>query len=78
MTKKKTEGRIRKDFDHKNGRTQKMMSFRIDLDIADWLGNVQNKGRFINELIRQAMADTSSEPQWEIDPETTRTEDVEL
>lgn len=77
MTKKKTEGRIRKDFDHKNGRTQKMMSFRIDLDIADWLGNVQNKGRFINELIRQAMADTSSEPRREIDPETTRTEDVE-
>lgn len=77
MTKKKTEGRIRKDFDHKNGRTQKMMSFRIDLDIADWLGNVQNKGRFINELIRQAMADSSSEPRREIDPETTRTEDIE-
>lgn len=77
MTKKKTEGRIRKDFDHKNGRTQKMMSFRIDLDIADWLGNVQNKGRFINELIRQAMADASSEPRRELDPETTRTEDVE-
>lgn len=77
MTRKKTEGRIRKDFDHKNGRTQKMMSFRLDLDIADWLGNVQNKGRFINELIRQAMADTSSEPRREIDTETTRTEDVE-
>ena len=77
MTRKKTEGRIRKDFDHKNGRTQKMMSFRIDLDIAEWLGNVQNKGRYINELIRQAMADTSSEPRREIDPEATRTEDVE-
>lgn len=77
MTKKKTEGRIRKDFDHKNGRTQKMMSFRLDLDIVDWLGNVQNKGRLINELLRQAMADTSSEPGREIDPDTTRTEDVE-
>lgn len=77
MTKKKTEGRIRKDFDHKNGRTQKMMSFRIDLDIADWLGNVQNKGRYINELLRQAMSDTSSELRREIDPETTRTEDIE-
>lgn len=77
MTKKKTEGRIRKDFDHKSGRTQKMMSFRIDLDVADWLGSVQNKGRFINELIRQAMADTSNEPGREIDPDTTRTEDVE-
>lgn len=53
------------------------MSFRIDLDIADWLGNVQNKGRYINELLRQAMADTSSEPRREIDPETTRTEDIE-
>lgn len=77
MTKKKTEGRIRKDFDHKNGRTQKMMSFRLDLDIVDWLGNVQNKGRLINELLRQAMADTSSEPRREIDPDTTLTEDVE-
>lgn len=77
MTKKKTEGRIRKDFDHKNGRTQKMMSFRLDLDIVDWLGNVQNKGRLINELLRQAMTDTSSEPRREIDPDTTRTEDVE-
>lgn len=77
MTKKKTEGRIRKDFDHKNGRTQKMMSFRIDLDVADWLGSVQNKGRFINEMIRQAMADTSNEPGREIDPDTTQTEDTE-
>lgn len=76
MTKKKTEGRLRKDFDHKNGRTQKMMSFRVDLDVADWLGSVQNKGRFINELIRQSMA-TSNEPGREIDPDTTRTEDVE-
>jgi len=77
MTKKKTEGRIRKDFDHKNGRTQKMMSFRIDLDVADWLGSVQNKGRYINELLRQAMANTSKEARAEIDPSTTQTEDTE-
>ncbi len=34
-------------------KTQKMMSFRIDLDIAVRLQEEPNKGRLINNLLRQ-------------------------
>lgn len=38
----------------KNGeRTQKMFSFRLDKENADWLQGVQNKGRLINELLKR-------------------------
>lgn len=33
-------------------RTQKMMSFKIDLDLAARLAEVANKGRLINNLLR--------------------------
>lgn len=32
-------------------REQKMMSFRLDADNADYLNTFPNKGRYINELI---------------------------
>lgn len=38
----------------KGERTQKMFSFRLDLDLVDYLESQPNKGRFLNELIRQA------------------------
>lgn len=50
MYKKKGD---RKDYS-KEGRGQKMMSFRLDLDLIMWLNQFQNKGRKINELIRRA------------------------
>lgn len=40
-------------------RTQKMMSFRVDIDVLEWLKGVENKGRYINELIRADMAANS-------------------
>lgn len=33
--------------------TQKMMSFKVDIDILSRLNHEQNKGRLINELLRK-------------------------
>lgn len=47
-------GRIRKAYAPKGERTQVMMTFRVDVDNRKWMEkNVTNKGRFINELIRE-------------------------
>lgn len=39
----------------KGVRTQKMFSFRIDLDLVGYLESQPNKGRFINDLLRAHM-----------------------
>lgn len=44
--------RIRKKYAQKGTRTQKHVSFRIDLDNLERLKKVPNKGRLINEAIR--------------------------
>jgi len=36
-------------------RTQKLISFRIDLDLLGWLETSKNKGRSINNAIRREM-----------------------
>lgn len=43
--------RIRKAYGKTGERTQKMVSFRCDNDILDWLNSHLNKGRYINDLI---------------------------
>lgn len=48
---KQEEVRIKKPWKH-GVRTQKMMSFKIDLDLVEYLNTKPNKGRYINELIR--------------------------
>lgn len=50
---KKDNARVRKGGKH-GEITQKMMSFRIDNDLLDYLGRWANKGRLINELLRCA------------------------
>lgn len=48
---KKEEQRLRKE--RKQGViTQKMITFRCDLDNVEILNRVPNKGRYINEAIR--------------------------
>lgn len=49
----------------KNGeRTQKMMTFRVDNDVAAILATAKNKGRLINNVIREwAQAHPLMEPQ---------------
>lgn len=39
----------------KGGRTQTMFNFRLDNDLRLLLEGVENKGRFINNLIRRAL-----------------------
>ena len=43
--------RTRKEYAKKGERSQKMMSFRVDNDLIDWLESQTNKGRYINNLI---------------------------
>lgn len=45
--------RIRKEYKKQAGRTQKVQSYRIDLDIIENLKSVANKGRLINDLLRE-------------------------
>ncbi len=47
----KTSGRLRKEYAPKGQRSQKMVTFRLDLDNEEWLHQQQNKGRYINDLI---------------------------
>ena len=51
---KEEKTRVRKAYAAKGERSQKMMSFRIDYDNAEWLEQQDNKGRTINNLIAQA------------------------
>lgn len=44
----------RKAYTAKGERGQKMMSFRLDIENADYLASKPNKGRFINDLLAQA------------------------
>lgn len=46
--------RIRKESIKRGTRTQVVMSFRLDKDLHDFLQTKANKGRFINDLIREA------------------------
>lgn len=45
--------RVRKEYGKKGERTQKMMSFRVDNDLIEWLESQPNKGRYINTLISE-------------------------
>lgn len=43
--------KVRKGGQIQGVRTQKMMSFRVDNDLIDWLNECPNKGRLINQLL---------------------------
>lgn len=46
--------RVRKDWS-RGTRTQKMMAFRVDNELIEWLDSQPNKGRYINNLIAADM-----------------------
>jgi len=48
---KEVKARVRKAYAAKGERSQKMMTFRVDLENVDWLEQQVNRGRYINELI---------------------------
>lgn len=46
----------RKDYakgEKRGEKTQKMISFKLDLKLLTWLNSKSNKGRYINELIER-------------------------
>jgi hypothetical protein len=52
MEKEKAEKtRIKRQYAKRGSSNQKMMSFRLDNENAEWLLKQTNKGRYINELI---------------------------
>lgn len=53
--KEEKKERQRKVFKH-GTTTQKLMSFRCDLDVMELLEKVSNKGRTINNAIREYLA----------------------
>lgn len=54
---KKQERRV---YAEKGTRSQKMMTFRIDLENIEFLDKQMNKGRYINDLIAKARAQESN------------------
>lgn len=48
--------RVRREYAAKGSRSQKMMTFRIDLENVEFLERQVNKGRFLNDLLAQARA----------------------
>lgn len=48
---KDTRERVRKAYAPRGERSQKMVTFRADLDNIEWLEQQHNKGRYINNLI---------------------------
>lgn len=46
---------LRKEGRKRGTITQKMVSFRLDAELENWVNAQQNKGRYLNELIRQDM-----------------------
>lgn len=70
------ESKKRKEGTRRGLVTQRMMSFRIDIEVAEWLSQFGNKGRKINELLREAMTNPAKEIAEEIDPASTRSTDI--
>lgn len=56
-------------------RTQKMVSFRADLDVIEILTKVQNKGRLINDLVRQWWRHDAVRPDDDAEPEESDIEE---
>lgn len=56
-----TPERIKKEGAKHGVITQKMMSFKIDLENIAWLQQQRNKGRYLNELIARDRAGKSQQ-----------------
>jgi hypothetical protein len=55
MAEEKRHGGARPGSGRPAGRNQEPMSFRIDSDLVEYLKGVDNKNRYVNNLIRSHM-----------------------
>lgn len=53
LKEKEERERVRKTYAPKGETSQKMVTFRCDLENIDWLNRQVNKGRYINKLIKK-------------------------
>ena len=64
----KENERERKTWQRGNGKTQKMMSFRLDSELIVKMDAVKNKGRLINKLLSDYFAagknEADDDPSW--------------
>lgn len=51
LKEKEERERVRKAYAPKGETSQKMVTFRCDLENIEWLNRQVNKGRYINDLI---------------------------
>lgn len=58
---KEQKERQRKAYAPKGERSQRTMSFRLDNELAEWLNQQPNKGRYINDLIKADRDRTTGE-----------------
>lgn len=58
---KEQKERQRKAYAPKGERSQRTMSFRLDNELAEWLSQQPNKGRYINDLIKADRDRTTGE-----------------
>ena len=57
MTQKIEENeRQKKAYSKRGERSQTMFNFRMDNELYDALQNIQNKGRYVNEAIREKLS----------------------
>lgn len=66
--------RLRKVGRKKGQTTQKLMAFRIDEDVQDILEKVQNKGRVVNEAVKEWWLSRNRE-EHDYSPDEDRIED---
>ena len=66
--------RLRKVGRKKGQLTQKLMAFRIDEDVQDILEKVQNKGRVVNEAVKEWWQSRNRE-EHDYSPDEDRIED---
>ena len=59
----------RKAYAKRGQRSQKMVTFRLDNVLEKYLDEVTNKGRFINEAIRQHIIAIRKHDPWQDDEE---------
>lgn len=70
--------RIRKDYRIKDGITQKLMTFRADIETLEILTSVANKGRLINRLVQEwARSRNADESETDEDPAWRQREDTQ-
>lgn len=64
-TTNRQENKQKRKTPRRDGRSQSMMTFRLDNELKEFLTQVKNKGRLINKLLEQEAEKWRNNPEWE-------------